>query len=312
MDVSFGSYDCCKLCPRQCGVARSSGSRGACGCTSTLRVARAALHYWEEPPISGDAGSGAIFFSGCPLRCVYCQNHQISHEGVGFEVSVRRLAKMMLELEEQGALNINLVTPFHYAPHIRAAILEARSAGLSLPILCNTSGYELGQLVNAMADLIDIWLVDAKYASPALAHDLSLARDYPQVAHEALGRMLSSLRNRGGRKLREDGTMKQGIIVRHLVLPGHVDDSCAVLDQVWELCHNEVDLSVMNQYTPNERCRRAGGPLSTCLDDEDYEVVLCHADELGFERLWWQQGGTVSESFVPEFDATGVVGPELG
>lgn len=218
---------------------------------------------------------------------------------------------MMLELEEQGALNINLVTPLHYAPHVREAIVEAQSAGLSLPILCNTSGYELGQLVDAMADLIDIWLVDAKYASPALADELSLARDYPSVAQHALGRMLCSLRERGGRILREDGTMTQGVMVRHLVLPGHVDDSFAVLDQVWELCHNEVDLSVMNQYTPNKRCMHAGGPLSAPLDVDDYEIVLCHADELGFEHLWWQQGGTVSESFVPAFDATGVMGPEL-
>lgn len=311
MDVSFESYDCCKLCPRACGINRNKGLRGACGCSSALRVARSALHYWEEPPISGDAGSGAIFFSGCPLRCVYCQNHQISHEGVGVEVSVGRLARMMLELEEQGALNINLVTPLHYAPHVRAAIKEARAAGLAIPMLCNTSGYELPQIVDALADLIDIWLVDAKYASSALAHELSLARDYPHVSAEALARMLFWLREHGGRRLREDGTMLQGIVVRHLVLPGHVEDSCTVLDRVWDLCGSEVDLSVMNQYTPNERCRLAGGPLSRCLDNDDYEIVLCHADELGFEHLWWQQGGTVSESFVPAFDATGVLGPEL-
>ena len=218
---------------------------------------------------------------------------------------------MMLELEEQGALNINLVTPLHYAPHVREAVAAARAAGLKLPILCNTSGYERKELVRELADVVDIWLTDFKYASPALAGSLSLARDYPEVAKRALAAMMDGLRARGGRQLRDDETMTQGIVVRHLVLPGHIDDSCAVLDLVWDLCGNEVDLSVMNQYTPNERCRTAGGPLSRGVSDDEYELVLCHADDLGFDRLWWQQGGTVSESFVPDFDATGVVGPEL-
>jgi len=266
---------------------------------------------WEEPPISGEAGSGAIFFSGCPLRCVFCQNHEISHEGVGIPVSTRRLARMMLELQDQGALNINLVTPLHFAPHMCDAIDLARSAGLSLPIVCNTSGYERTELVEELADVVDIWLTDFKYASPALAQSLSAARDYPQVASHALAAMVRALQHRGGRKLRDDDTMTRGIIVRHLVLPGHADDSCAVLDTVWALCGNDVDISVMNQYTPNERCRAAGGPLASALDEDEYEVVLCHADDLGFERLWWQQGGTVSESFVPAFDATGVQGREL-
>ena len=311
MNLSMKAYDTCELCPRKCGAHRSAGRNGACGCSAELRIARAALHFWEEPPISGDAGSGAIFFSGCPLRCVFCQNHTISHEGTGKQVSTARLARMMLELQDQGALNINLVTPLHYAPHVAEAAAMAKDRGLKLPLLCNTSGYELPGMVRALGDLIDVWLTDFKYASPDLAGKLSGARDYPQVAAEALCEMLDALRRRGGRKLADDGTMLQGIVVRHLVLPGHIKDSCAVLDLVWKLAGNEVDLSVMNQYTPNERCRKVGGSLAHGLDDEDYEVVLCHADDLGFERLWWQQGGTVSESFVPEFDATGVAGPEL-
>lgn len=311
MDVTFDSYRHCELCPRQCGVDRTRGQAGVCGCTAELRVARAALHMWEEPPISGEAGSGAIFFSGCPLRCVFCQNHKISHEGTGLSVSTSRLSRMMLELEAQGALNINLVTPLHYAPHVRDAVAAARAAGLKLPILCNTSGYEREELVRELADVVDIWLTDFKYASPALAGSLSGARDYPEAATRALAAMLDGLRARGGRQLRDDETMTQGIVVRHLVLPSHADDSCAVLDMVWDLCGNEVDLSVMNQYTPNERCRTAGGPLSRAVSDDEYELVLCHADDLGFDRLWWQQGGTVSESFVPDFDATGVVGPEM-
>jgi putative pyruvate formate lyase activating enzyme len=274
-------------------------------------VARAALHFWEEPPISGEAGSGAVFFSGCPLRCRFCQNHEISSGGFGIDVSESRLARIMLELQGQGALNINLVTPLHFAPHVREAVLAARDAGLSVPIVCNTSGYERAEVVEAMSDVVDVWLTDFKYADPALAGALSKAADYPEVAATALSAMVSSVERAGGALMGEDGRMLRGVIVRHLVLPGHVDDSCAVLDRVWEGCGNAVDLSVMNQYTPNDLCLAAGGDLARAVTDEEYERVLDHADDLGFERMWWQQGGTVSESFVPSFDATGVEGPEL-
>ena len=309
--LSSHAYDACTLCPRRCGAARSSGRPGVCGATGALRIARSALHFWEEPPISGERGSGAIFFTGCPLRCVFCQNHEISQEGFGLEVSVARLAQMMLELEAQGALNINLVTPLHYAPDVRAAVEMARDAGMRLPIVCNTSGYERPEVVREMRDVVDVWLTDFKYASSALSGELSAAPDYPQVAAAALGEMTAAVREAGGRLVNQDGAMQRGVIVRHLVLPGHVDDSLAVLDRVWELCGNEVDLSIMNQYTPNEACRQRGGDLGRALDDVEYELVLVHADDLGFESLWWQQGGTVSESFVPAFDATGVQGPEL-
>lgn len=310
-DLSPAAYDACELCPRRCGTRRSAGAPGACGMTSELRVARSALHLWEEPPVSGEAGSGAIFFSGCPLSCVFCQNHEISSGGFGLPVTTGRLAEMMLELEAQGALNINLVTPLHFAPHVREAVLAARSAGLALPVVCNTSGYERADVVAALADVVDVWLTDFKYASPALAGSLSAAPDYPEVASSALRSMLEGVRAAGGRLVSGDGAMGRGIIVRHLVLPGHADDSCAVLDRVWEIAGDEVDLSVMNQYTPNEACRRAGGDLSRAVSEEEYEIVLCHADDLGFSNIWWQEGGTVSESFVPAFDATGVEGPEL-
>ncbi|MBR3160401.1 MAG: radical SAM protein [Atopobiaceae bacterium] len=307
MDVSFAAYERCMLCPRRCGARRTDGRAGVCGCTSALRVARAALHFWEEPPISGESGSGAIFFSGCPLRCIFCQNEKISHEGYGIEVTAERLATMMIELQAQGALNINLVTPLHFAPHLCVAIDLARADGLTLPIVCNTSGYETAELVHAMADRIDVWLTDFKYASSAVARRLSAAADYPQMASDALDAMLASLRRQGGRALNEDGTMLRGIIVRHLVLPGHVGDSMAVVDRVWEIAGNEVDLSIMNQYTPNKRCRSLSGPLAHGLDEDEYDLVVCRADEVGFQNIWWQEGGTVSESFVPDFDATGVL-----
>jgi putative pyruvate formate lyase activating enzyme len=288
------------------------GARGVCGAAATLHVARAALHFWEEPPISGDAGSGAVFFSGCPLRCVFCQNHDISSGGFGLDVSVSRLAAIMLELKAQGALNINLVTPLHYAPQVRQAVLAARDAGLDLPIVCNTSGYELPDVIHAMADVVDVWLTDFKYADAALAARLSAAPDYPDVAAAALTAMCSCVDDAGGRTLDDDGRMLRGVIVRHLVLPGQADDSCAVLDRVWELTDGAVDLSVMNQYTPNDDCRAAHGDLARAVTDAEYERVLTYAEDLGFEHVWWQQGGTVSESFVPEFDATGVAGPDLG
>ncbi|MDO5107971.1 MAG: radical SAM protein [Coriobacteriaceae bacterium] len=312
MECDFAAYEACELCPRRCRARRTAGRAGLCGATATLRIARSALHFWEEPPISGECGSGAIFFAGCPLRCVFCQNHEISQEGFGLEVSTARLAQMMLELHDQGALNINLVTPLHFAPHVREAVLMARSAGLRLPIVCNTSGYERVETIEALSDVIDVWLTDFKYASSELSRTLSAVADYPQVARAALEAMLAQLRNAGGALMGEDGSMRRGIIVRHLVLPGHVEDSLSVLGTVWELCGNEVDLSVMNQYTPNESCRRAGGDLARELTEDEYETVLDYADALGFERMWWQQGGTVSESFVPAFDATGVQGPELG
>ena len=312
MDLSFSAYERCELCPRRCGVDRAAGDVGVCGETGQLMVARCALHFWEEPPISGDAGSGTIFFSGCPLRCAYCQNHEISHEGAGLPVSPSRLARMMLEQQDRGALNINLVTPLHFAPHIVDAVFCAREAGLSLPVVCNTSGYERAEMVDALAGVVDVWLTDFKYADPDLAALFSAARDYPDVAASALVRMLENLRERGGCRIGDDGRMLQGIIVRHLVLPGYADDSCSVLDRVWELCGNEVDVSVMNQYTPNAVCRAKGGELARTVSPEEYELVLDHADELGFERMWWQESGTVSESFVPPFDNSGVIGPELG
>jgi putative pyruvate formate lyase activating enzyme len=310
--LNFSSYAHCMLCPRRCGARRTEGKRGICGATDELHVARAALHFWEEPPISGKRGSGAIFFSGCPLRCVFCQNHEISQEGFGLAITTKRLAQIMLELQSQGALNINLVTPLHFAPHVRRAILLARKAGLELPIICNTSGYESIETLQAVEDVIDIWLTDFKYASQELSGRLSKAPDYPEVASAALTEMLRQLLKAGGRLQSTDGRMFRGIIVRHLVLPGHADDSCAVLDRIWELCGNEVDVSVMNQYTPNTECLASNTELAHAVSDHEYERVLDHSDDLGFERLWWQQGGTVSESFIPAFDATGVTGPELG
>lgn len=296
----------CELCPRRCGANRAAGARGVCGADDSLKIARAALHYWEEPPISGERGSGTIFFSACPLKCVYCQNHEISTGGFGIEVAPGRLVEIMLELQEQGAHNINLVTATHYAHLLPDAIGEARRRGLSIPIVYNTSGYEREEAVAELAGLVDVWLVDYKYADADLGRALSHVADYPETAARALSRMCAAVAARGGELVDADGMMRRGVIVRHLVLPGHADDSCRVLDRIWDVA-GDVPISVMNQYTPNERMRASGGELSRAVTEDEYEFVLDHADDVGFTQMFWQEGGAVDESFTPAFDTTGVL-----
>lgn len=296
----------CELCPRRCRADRVAGECGVCGATDTLRLARAALHFWEEPPISGEEGSGTVFFSGCPLKCVYCQNHEISTGNFGIDVSPERLAQIMLELQDQGALNINLVTATHYAHLLPEAIAAARAQGLAIPIVYNTSGYERVEAVRELDDLVDIWLTDFKYADAGLGRALSHVPDYPSVAQSALIEMARQLERHGGGAARADGTWTRGIIVRHLVLPGHAEDSCRVLDLIWDAV-GDVPISVMNQYTPNAAMRAAGGELALAVTREEYERVLDHADDLGFTQMFWQEGGAVDESFTPPFDTTGVL-----
>ena len=304
--LETASLSHCELCPRRCGANRAAGARGVCGADDTLKIARAALHYWEEPPISGERGSGTIFFSACPLKCVYCQNHEISTGGFGIEVAPGRLVEIMLELQEQGAHNINLVTATHYAHLLPTAIGEARRRGLSIPIVYNTSGYEREEAVAELAELVDVWLVDYKYADADLGRALSHVVDYPETAARALSRMCAAVAARGGELVDADGMMQRGVIVRHLVLPGHADDSCRVLDCIWDVA-GDVPISVMNQYTPNERMRASGGELSRAVTEDEYEFVLDHADDVGFTQMFWQEGGAVDESFTPAFDTTGVL-----
>lgn len=304
--LETASLSHCELCPRRCGANRAAGAHGVCGADDSLKIARAALHYWEEPPISGERGSGTIFFSACPLKCVYCQNHEISTGGFGIEVAPGRLVEIMLELQEQGAHNINLVTATHYAHLLPTAIGEARRRGLSLPIVYNTSGYEREEAVAELAELVDVWLVDYKYADADLGRALSHVVDYPETAARALSRMCAAVAAHGGELVDADGMMRRGVIVRHLVLPGYADDSCRVLDRIWDVA-GDVPISVMNQYTPNERMRASGGELSRAVTEDEYEFVLDHADDVGFTQMFWQEGGAVDESFTPAFDTTGVL-----
>ncbi len=308
----------CNLCPRACGVDRAAGKRGVCGADGRLVVARAALHFWEEPPISGERGSGTIFFAHCPLQCIYCQNSVIATGEAGAEVSVERLAEMCLELEAQGALNVNFVTPTHYAPEARAAVMRAREQGLALPIVWNTSGYETVEAVRENAGVVDVYLTDFKYADPMLAARYSHAPDYPEVARAALDAMVEQV---GAPEFDEvDGALrlKRGVVVRHLMLPGALEDSMRIVRLVHERFGDSVVLSLMNQYTPvlvdaasagDERALaalRRFPELAHQVPDEDYERLLDFADELGVEEYFWQEGGAAEESFIPPFDLTGV------
>ena len=220
----------CTLCPRACGADRAAGLRGFCGADNTLRVARAALHHWEEPCLSGDpnaeTGSGTVFFSGCTLKCCYCQNYPISQGEVGKAISVERLTEIFMNLQNGGAKNINLVTASQYLPWVTAALDAARAQGFSLPVVYNTGGYETVDAVRALAGYVDIWLADYKYADGALAAELSAARDYPAVADAALRQMLLQT---SAPVYDADGYLQKGVIVRHLALPGHMADSKAVL-----------------------------------------------------------------------------------
>lgn len=302
----------CSLCPRRCGARRLEGRAGVCGAANRIRVARAALHFWEEPPLSGERGSGAIFFAHCPLGCVFCQNSRISAGGWGRAVDCSELVRMMLDLEAQGAHNINLVTATHYAPQVREAVAEARAYGLGVPVVYNTSGYELPEVVHALASTVDVWLPDFKYASSSIAATLSRAASYPEVALDAIEAMVDSVKRAGGRWVDDDGIMRRGVIVRHLVLPGQLSNSLLALDRLWERFGNAIDVSVMSQYTPMQNVAWPVGfeDLGRSLYEEEYEFVLDHSDDLGFDNLWWQQGDAVGESFIPEFDGTGVPGGE--
>lgn len=308
----------CELCPRRCGVNRAAGQRGVCGADDTLVVARAALHFWEEPPISGQRGSGAVFFSDCPLHCVYCQNAVIAAGEAGKAISVERLTQIFGELAAQGALNINLVTPTHYAPQARYAVAQARAAGVDLPVVWNTSGYETVQAVRDNAETVDVYLTDFKYASRELAARYSKAPDYPEVALAALDEMVEAVGGAEFDEVDEAPRLRRGVVVRHLMLPGALEDSKRVVRLVHERYGDAVMLSLMNQYTPVladaahtgnawaaaqlRRCPELAGRVS----DQEYEQLLDYADDLGIDDYFWQQGGAAKESFIPAFDLQGV------
>lgn len=295
-------YENCRLCPRECGVDRLRGERGLCGVDHTLRIARAALHYWEEPCISGEQGSGTVFFSGCGLQCVFCQNRAISAEQFGRDIPDGRLAAIFLELQEKGAQNINLVTPTHYIPTIAPALQQARTMGLRIPVVYNTSGYEKPETLRLLEGLVDVWLDDFKYIDPVLAEKYSGAADYFTYASAALEEMV---RQAGDPCFDAEGRMLRGVIVRHLLLPGCEGDSRAVLQYLYETYGEKIYLSIMNQYTPLPHVVRFP-ELDRKITDAEYDSILDYAIGLGIENAFIQEGGTAEESFIPPFDCEGV------
>ena len=296
------AYEECRLCPRECGVNRKEGQTGFCQMDGTLRAARGALHMWEEPCISGKRGSGAVFFSGCNLRCVYCQNFDIAAGTRGKEISRERLSEIFLELQAQGAANINLVTPDHDLPDIVWALLKAKEQGLCIPVVYNGSGYEKADVIAALEGLVDIFLTDFKYMDGELAGRLSHAGDYPEVAKMALAEMVRQV---GGDQTTfdEDGIMKRGVIVRHLELPGCIEDSKAVIRYLYKTYGNNIYISIMNQYTPMEGIGEKFPELNRKLTEREYDELV---DSIGVENGFIQEGETASESFIPPFTNEGV------
>ncbi len=294
-------YKKCNLCPRNCLIDRSK-TLGYCKATDKVKVARSALHYFEEPSISGNNGSGTIFFSNCNLKCCYCQNKEISTDGFGKEISIERLSEMMLELEEKHANNINLVTPTHYVPSIIEAIKLARSKGLSIPIVYNTSGYESVETLKLLEGYIDIYLTDFKYFDNKLGKDLSKCSNYFEVASKALDEMY---RQTGKNKFNDNGLMTKGIIVRCLVLPTKSDDTKEIINYLYKKYQDNIYLSIMNQYTPVNYIKDYPF-LNKTVSEDEYNEVIDYAIDLGIKNAYMQEGGTCSESFIPSFDLEGV------
>ena len=295
------AYENCRLCPRACGVNRCERN-GFCGESSVLRAARASLHMWEEPPLSGKTGSGTVFFSGCNLGCIFCQNHEIAHENKGVEISPERLAEIFLELQEKGAANVNLVTAVHFTPHIVLALDRAKAQGLSIPIVYNSSGYESVDTLKRLDGYIDVYLPDYKYRDPNLAKSFSGAYNYPKIAEKAIEEMVSQI---GDCRFDENGMMERGVIVRHLVLPKHTDDSMAVLAYLHETYGDRIYISIMSQYTPVRKYEKYP-ELSRKLTTYEYEKVVKFAQRIGIKNGFLQSGEAAKESFIPSFDGIGI------
>lgn len=293
----------CNLCPRSCMAKRSEGQIGYCLCDDKIYVARAALHMWEEPCISGGVGSGTVFFSGCNLRCVYCQNFEIAARRQGKQVTTSELSEVFLSLQEKGAANINLVTPDPYILEITQALIMAKEKGLHIPIVYNGSGYEKKEVIERLRGLVDIFLTDFKYMDGKLAKKYSFAEDYPEVAKEALSVMVEVA---GAPVFDEKGMMQKGVIVRHLLLPGHKRNAKAVIQYVYETYGDGIFISLMNQYTPFARLKEKESYSGLCrkVTKREYETVVDYMLFLGVKNAFIQEGDTAKESFIPDFDGT--------
>ena len=335
----------CMLCPRECGVNRKKGEMGVCGQTAVIKAARAALHMWEEPCISGQNGSGTVFFSGCNLGCIFCQNHNIATGKAGIEISIERLAEIFLELQEKGANNINLVTAGHFVPQVVEALKLAKQQGLYLPVVYNTSSYEKVETLRLLEGYVDIYLPDLKYVDSAISIRYSHAADYFTYASAAIAEMVRQVGEpefvferaagkEGGSaefvadekkknseqqsnmifdaaeyqersEAGESLLMRKGVIVRHLVMPDCVEDSKRVISYLLKTYGGQIFISIMNQYTPVFE-QKEFKELNRRVTQREYEKVLNAALELGIENGFFQDGETARESFIPAFDYEGI------
>ena len=299
---NMNKYENCLLCPRKCGINRRTGQTGVCGVSSEIKVARAALHYWEEPCISGKRGSGAVFFSGCSLHCVFCQNREISDGKEGKVISKERLSDIFMELAGKGANNINLVTPGQYIPDIVWAVNDAKSRGMKLPIIYNTSGYENVTELKLLEGIVDVYLPDFKYMDSTLSARYSRAKDYPSVAKQALSEMVRQQPD----VVIDDATglIQKGVIVRQLLLPGHVNYAKAVLKYLYDTYHDHVYISMMSQFTPI--ALKDYPEINRTVTKREYERLVNYALEIGITNAFIQEGDVAKDSFIPAFDCEGV------
>ncbi len=300
----------CTLCPRNCHADRLAGKTGYCGQTAEVKAARAALHFWEEPCISGTNGSGTVFFSGCVLRCIFCQNANIAQGMAGQEISSERLTEIFLELQEKKANNINLVTPTQFVPQIADALWRAKAQGLTIPVVYNTGSYEKVETLQMMDGLVDIYLPDLKYASAELGKKYSGAADYFAVASAAIAEMVRQVgtpqfAEKEDSEQENTPLMKRGVIVRHLVIPGNISDSKKVIRYLYETYGDDIFISIMSQYTPLREFPEYP-ELNRRLKSREYDKIVDFALDLGVENGFLQEGDVAEESFIPEFNGEGI------
>lgn len=288
--------DSCMLCPRLCKVNRNKDELGFCKAGNKIKIARYSLHYWEEPCISGNKGSGTIFFSCCNLKCIFCQNYEISTKNWGKEISIEKFAQICLKLQNMGALNINLVTPTMYIPLIKKGLILAKSLGLSIPIVYNTSGYERVEALKELEGLIDIYLPDFKYYNDELGKSFSSVDNYFSIASRALHEMFRQV----GPSKFKNNIMTKGMIVRHLMLPNHLDDSKKIVKYLYETYKDDIYISLMNQYTPIKKIKKYK-ELNRTISDKEYDELINYACDLGITKAFIQEGGTCEKSFIPDF-----------
>ena len=291
------NLDSCILCPRKCKINRNNNEVGFCNAPNKIKIARYSLHYYEEPYISGNKGSGTIFFSCCNLKCIYCQNYDISTKNKGKEISIEEFANICIKLQDAKALNINLVTPTMYIPLIKEGLMLAKEKGLKIPVVYNTSGYEDVEALKELDGLIDIYLPDFKYYDDKLGEDFSLVKDYREITQKALEEMYRQV----GKPIIKNNIMKKGLIVRHMLLPTHIEDSKKIIRYLYDTYKDNIYISIMNQYTPIRKIQKYK-ELNNTVTDEEYDELVNYACDLGITKAFIQEGETSKESFIPDFD----------